>query len=101
MTWRPARPNGRWRTWAAVSDAVAKVYLPVVGMGVGPDGLSPARLQDGAAYHFDLKQPLRPGVRSASSRAAGVQSEALPWQRQDWHADPLRLMRDLERTSAK
>lgn len=70
-------------------------------MGVGPDGLSLARLQGGAAYHFDLKQPLRPAVRSASSGAAGVQSEALPWQRQDWHADQLRLMRDSERNSAK
>jgi hypothetical protein len=87
--------------WAAVSDAVAEMYLSVVGMGAGPDGPSLARLQDGAAYHFDLKQPLRPGVRSTSSRAAGVQSEALPWQRPDWHADQLRLTRDSERTSAK
>jgi hypothetical protein len=80
--------------WAAVSDAVAGVYLSAVGTGVGPDGLSLARLQDGAAYHFDLKQPLRPGVMSASSRSAGAQSEAPSWQRQDWHADQLRLMRE-------
>lgn len=26
--------------WAAVSDAVAEVYLSAVGIGVGPDGLS-------------------------------------------------------------
>ncbi len=85
--------------WAAVSDAVAEVYLSAVGMGVGPDGLSLARLQDGAAYHFDLKQPVRPGVLSASARAADVQFEAPSWQRQDWHADQLRLMRESEHTS--
>jgi hypothetical protein len=89
--------------WAAVSDAVAEVYLSAVGIGVGPDGLSLARLQDGAAYHFDLDQPLRPGVMSASSRAAfGAQSESeAPWQRQDWHADQLKLMRESGRTSAE
>lgn len=87
--------------WAAVSDAVADVYLSAVGMGVGPDGLSLARLQDGAAYHFDLKQPLRPGVLSASARAADLQFEAPPWQRQDWHADQLRLMRESEHGSAE
>jgi hypothetical protein len=53
--------------WAAVSDAVAEVYLSAVGMGVGPDGLSLTHLQDGVACHFDLDQP-RPGVLSASSR---------------------------------
>ena len=87
--------------WAAVSDAVAEVYLSAVGIGVGPDGLSLTRLQDGAGYHFDLKQPLRPGVLSASARAADVQFEAPPWQRQDWHADQLRLMRESEHTSAE
>jgi hypothetical protein len=46
---------------AAVSDAVAEMHLSVVGMGAGPDGPSLARLQDGTAYHFALKQPLRPG----------------------------------------
>jgi hypothetical protein len=87
--------------WAAVSDAVAGVYLSAVGMGVGPDGLSLARLQDGAAYHFDLRQPLRPGVLSASARAADVQFEVPPWQRQDWHADQLRLMRESRHSSAE
>lgn len=87
--------------WAAVSDGVAEVYLSAVGVGIGPDGLSLARLQDGAAYHFDLKQPLRPGVLSASSRAAAVELEAPPWQRQDWHADHLRLMRESEHSSAE
>jgi hypothetical protein len=87
--------------WAAVSDAVAEVYMSAVGTGVCPDGLSLASLQDGAAYHFDLKQPLRPGVLSASSRAAVAQSEEPPWQRQDWHADQLRLMRESGRSSAE
>jgi hypothetical protein len=87
--------------WAAVSDAVAEVYLSAVGMGVGPDGLSLARLQDGTAYHFDLDQPLRPGVLSASRRAAGAQFEVPPWQRPHWHADQLRLMRESGRTSAE
>jgi hypothetical protein len=86
--------------WAAVSDAVAEVYLSAVGMGAGPDGLSLARLQDGTACHFDPDRPLRPGVLSASSRAAGAQFEVPPWQRQDWHADQLRLMRESGRTSA-
>jgi hypothetical protein len=80
---------------------VAAVYLSAVGMGVGPDGLSLARLQDGAAYHFGLNEPLRPGVLSASARAADVRFEAPPWQRQDWHADQLRLMRESEHTSAE
>ncbi|MBO0833174.1 MAG: hypothetical protein J2P28_19180 [Actinobacteria bacterium] len=87
--------------WAAVSDAVAEVYLSVVGLGADPDGLSLTRLQDGAAYHFDLEQPLRAGVLPASSGAAGLQFEAPPWQRQDWHADQLRLMRESGRTSAE
>ena len=89
------------RGWAAVSDAMADVYLSAVGMGVGPDGLCLARLQDGVAYHFDLHQPLRPGALSASSQAAGAQLEVPPWQRQDWHADQLRLMRESGRTSAE
>jgi hypothetical protein len=87
--------------WAAISEGVAEVYLSAVGIGVGPDGLSLARLQDGAAYHFDLDQPLRPGAMSASSRAAGAQSEAPPRQRQDWHADHLKLMCESGRTSAE
>jgi hypothetical protein len=77
------------------------VYLSAVGMGVGPAGLSLARLQDGAAYHFDLKQPLRPGILSASARAADLQFEAPPWQRQNWHADQLRLLRESGHTNAE
>ena len=96
-----ARVNWFAGGWAAVSDAVAEVYLSAVGTGVGPDGLSLARIQDGAAYHFDLKQPLRPGVLSESSRAVLVQSEEPPWQRQDWHADQLRLIRESGRASAE
>jgi hypothetical protein len=38
---------------------------------------------------------------SASARAADVQFEAPPWQRQDWHADQLRLMRESEHCSAQ
>jgi hypothetical protein len=56
-------------------------------------------VQDGAAYHFDLKQPLRPGVLSESARAADLRFEAPPWQLQDWHADQLRLMHESGRTS--
>jgi hypothetical protein len=97
----PARVSWFAGGWAAISEGVAEVYLSAVGMGVGPDGLSLVRLQDGAAYHFDLKQPLRPGVMSASSRAALGQSEEPPWQRHDWHADQLRLMRDSGRTSVE
>jgi hypothetical protein len=112
----PQWPAVRWRVdgapvsacvtwfaggWAAVSDAVAEVYLSAVGIGVGPDGLSLARLQDGVAYHFDLDQPLRPGVLSASSRAADLRFEVPPWQRRDWHADQLQLMRESGRTRAE
>jgi hypothetical protein len=87
--------------WAAISDGVAEVYLSAVGVGTSPDSLSLARLRDGTGYHFDLEQPLPPGVRSASRRAAHVRFEA-PWQRrQDWHADQLRLMRESGRTSAE
>jgi hypothetical protein len=87
--------------WAAVSDGVAEVYLSAVGVGTSPDSPSLARLRDGTGYHFDLEQPLRPGVMSASSRAALAQSEEPPWQRQDWHADQLRLMRESGCTSAQ
>jgi len=88
-------PARLWRfagAWAVVSDAVDEVYLAVVGLGTGPDGLDLARLQDGTAYHFGLDQPLSGGLRSASAQAAGVDFEAPRWQRQDWHADQLRLM---------
>jgi hypothetical protein len=54
----------------------------------------------GAACHFDLKEPLRPGVLSASGRAAGVQLEAPLWQRQNWHAGQLSLMPESGYTSA-
>ena len=81
--------------WEAVSDAVEGVYLAVVGVGTDPDGLSLALLQDASAYHFDLVEQLHPRVMSASARAAGVQLEGAPWQRRDWHADQLRLLREL------
>jgi len=95
----PARVTWFAGGWAAISDGVAEVYLSAVGMGVGPNGLSLARLHDGAAYHFDMEQPLRPGVLSASRGAAHVEFGG-PWQRQDWHADQSRLMRESGRTSA-
>jgi hypothetical protein len=56
--------------WAAITDAVDDVYLTVVGVGTGPEGLSLTQLQDGSAYHFDLAGPLNPGAMSASRRAA-------------------------------
>jgi hypothetical protein len=97
----PARVSWFAGGWAAISDGVTEAYLSAVGIGVGPDGLSLARLQDGAAYHFDLQQPLRPGALSASRRAAGVQVEAPSWRRQDWHSNQLRLLRESGRTSAE
>jgi hypothetical protein len=81
--------------WAAVSSAVEGAYLAAVGVGTDPDGLSLALLQDASAYHFDLDEPLHPRVMPASARAAGVQFEGAPWQRRDWHADQLRLLREL------
>ena len=101
------RPEGYLRALGAHVTDFAGQYTqwPTVrwrvGTGVGPEGLSLACLQDGAAYHFDLKQPLRPEARSESSRAAGVESEAPSWQRQDWHADQLRLMPESGHTSAQ
>jgi hypothetical protein len=81
--------------WAALADAMDGVYLAVSGVGNAPDGVSLAVLRDGRAYHFDLDQPLYPGVLSASRAAAGGDLR-LP-ERQEWHADQLRLMRDLGR----
>jgi hypothetical protein len=92
----PARVTSFAGGWAAISTGVADVYLSAVGVGTSPDGLSLARLHDGIGYHFDLEQPLRPGVLSASSRAALVGFEA-SWQRQDWHADQVGVMREAER----
>lgn len=79
--------------WAAFTDAVERVYLHACGVGTGPDGLSLAVLRDGSACHFDLDQPLYPGVLSASRAAAGADDLPEP-RRQDWHADQLRLMRE-------
>jgi hypothetical protein len=81
--------------WAAISDAVDDVYLSVVGVGTGPEGLSLIRLRDGSAYHVDLAQPLVPGLLSASRQAAGVEFGGSQWESQDWHADHLRLIRAL------
>jgi hypothetical protein len=80
--------------WAAFTDAVPGAHLVAVGVGVEPAGLPLAVLQDGAAYHFELDQPLAPGVMSASAAAAGLTDEKLAWQRRDWHPDQLRLMRE-------
>lgn len=81
--------------WAAISDAVDDVYLSAVGAGTRPEGLSLTRLRDGGAYHFDLAQPLAPGLLSASRQAAGVEFEGSQWESQGWHADHVRLLRAL------
>jgi hypothetical protein len=81
--------------WAAITDAADEVYLAVVGVGAGPEGLSLTQFQDGSAYHFDLAGPLSLRVMSASRKAAGVPFEAPEWESQSWHADQLRLMREL------
>jgi hypothetical protein len=81
--------------WAAITDAADEVYLVVVGVGTGPDGLSLTQLQNGGAYHFDLAGPLKPQTMSASRQAAGVRFEAPEWESQGWHADQLRVMREL------
>lgn len=94
----PARVSWFAGGWAAISDGVAEVYLSAVGVGTSPAGLSLARLPDGTGYHFQLEQPLRPEVLSASRRAAEVPFEG-PWQRQEWHGDQLQLMRESGRTS--
>lgn len=100
-------PTARWRVdaatvparvwefaggWAAISDPADDVYLSAVGMGTRPEGLSLTRLQDGRAYHFDLAQPLRPGLLTASRQAAGVGFDGSNWQSQHWHPDHERLM---------
>ena len=79
--------------WATFTDAVEGVYLAASGVGTGPDGLSLAVLRYGSAYHFALDQPLYPGVLSASHAAGG--GDLPPPERQEWHADQLRLMGDL------
>ena len=79
--------------WAAITDVVGDVYLSTVGVGAGPENLSFEKIRDASAYHFNLAQPLHPSLLSASRQAAGAQYEGRTWQRQDWHADQLRLMR--------
>jgi hypothetical protein len=78
--------------WAAVSDAVDDVYLSAVGAGTRPEGLALTRLRDGGAYHFDLTQPLVPGLLQASRQSAGVEFAGSQWESQGWHADHARLM---------
>jgi hypothetical protein len=103
--WSPAslRVNGAsvaaraWRFaggWAVVSDGLDDVYLAVTCTGAHPGGLPLGPLADGGAYHFRLGQPLHPDVMAAS-RAARPRGGDLAWpQRQDWHDDQLRLLRD-------
>jgi hypothetical protein len=84
--------------WTAFTDAVAGVYLSVVGVGpgTGPEDLSFAALRDGSAYHFDLHGPLSLETAEASAEAAGVPLGSPPsCQRHDWHPDQLQLIREL------
>ncbi len=102
-TWSPVswRVDGAavtaraWRFaggWAAVSDAVADVYLAVASVGADPDGLSLGLIADGGAYHFRRDQPLHPDVMAAS-RAARPGGDELPWpQPGQWHDDQLRVL---------
>jgi hypothetical protein len=89
-------PARVWRFaggWAAISDAVDRVYLAAIGMGTEPGGLSFAVLRDGDAYHFDLDQPLHPDILSAGlKRDGGYENRYL--RRKEFHADQLQLMRD-------
>jgi hypothetical protein len=76
------------------------VYLTAVGVGTGgPEGLSLAVLRDGSAYHFNLDQPLYPGVLPASQAAGG--GDRPPPERQERPADQLRLMREPGHISAE
>ncbi len=84
--------------WAAITDPVDDVYLSAVGVGTRPEDVSLTRLQDGRAYHFDLAQPLGPGLLTASRQAAGVEFGGSHWESQYWHADHVRLMRALPPT---
>jgi hypothetical protein len=84
--------------WTAFTDAVAGVYLVVVGVGPGtdPDGLSFAPLRDGSSYHFNVREPLSFDVVRAAAEAAGVpEGSDPPWQPQNWHPDQLQLIREL------
>ncbi|MGH3303733.1 MAG: hypothetical protein ACRDOK_19055 [Streptosporangiaceae bacterium] len=91
-----ARPARRFAGgWAAFTDAVAGAYLVAVGVGAEPEGLPLAVLLNGSAYHFELDQPLASEVRSNSARAADILAEEPSWLRRDWHADHLRVMREL------
>jgi hypothetical protein len=54
-------PADGWRY-----DAAQAVYLAVVGVGNGPNGLALAVLEDGGAYHFDLGQPMHAPMMNAS-----------------------------------
>jgi hypothetical protein len=84
--------------WTAFTDAVAGVYLCVVGVGrgAGPEDLSVAALRDGRTYHFDLHGPLSLQLAKASAEAAGLPLKSPPsWAREDWHPDHLHLIREL------
>jgi hypothetical protein len=78
----------------ATSDGIDAVYQSAVGVRTGPEDLSLARLRGNCGYHFDLDQPLCPGVLLASRRASGAQFESPRWQRQEWHASQLQPMRE-------
>jgi hypothetical protein len=78
--------------WAAFSDAVPGVYLAVAGgRGTDPGGLAFTRVLDGAAYNFELDQPLHPRMLVTSS-AARADGERPPLRRQEWDDDQLRLI---------
>ena len=89
-------PAHVWRFaggWAAVSDAVANVYLAAVGMETEPEALSLAVLPVGDDRYFDLNQPLHPDTLSAGLTHQGGYERRYR-RRTEFHPDQLRLMGD-------
>jgi hypothetical protein len=60
-------------------------------MGLEPDGLSLAVLQDGSPYRFGLDQPLHPRMLQEALDLDGGYNRRYP-RRQGCHADQLRLL---------